>query len=307
MTIGLFLLGAVALIYVSTSTSSRSSNLESQLNEDASLTLELLQQQIRLAGFSTLDASGNRVFSGIAVRGCDGGFTTNNGTTAFDSLACAASSTGSDALAIRYEATTLNTPTAKDGGGIERPTNCSYDTIAAWNFGGAANAPLADNRYYVADDTANDNISTLFCKGKTGTGFSAATALVPNIEELQIKYAVTKAPVDGEILPHQVTAYVEAKDASLGSTASNWSRVAGVRICIVARTSQPVPVGDNQISDLGKYYDCDGTQKSQTDRYLRRAYHTTIQLRNMRPGIPSDYNLNGGVVRDPWAYQTTTP
>ena len=84
----------------------------------------------------------------------------------------------------------------------------------------------------------------------------------------------------------------------LGATATNWSRVAALRICILARTARPTPTGDNSINDLGSYIDCNGTEQTATDRFLRRAYVTTIQLRNMRPGLPSDY-VSG---EDPWAF-----
>lgn len=294
MTIGLFLLGAVGMIYITTSGSARSSTLESQMNEDASLALEILQQQIRLAGFSTVDtATSKRKFSGIAVRGCDGGFTTNNGTTEFGTLACPTATTGSDAIAVRYEATLLN---SQEVGTTNLPGNCSYDSITAWvagaTEGSAESITLADNRYYIADD---GDVPTLYCKGRDGSvddGFSAAAALIPNIEDMQIQYAITNLPVDGEALPHQVTAYVEAADLA------NWSRVAAIRICLIARSAQPVPTGDNSRSDLGWYRDCAGDAVTKDDRYLRRAYVTTIQLRNMRPGLPASYVAG----ENPWAY-----
>lgn len=303
MTIGLFLMGAVGAIYVSTVNSTRGSTIESQMNEDASLALEMLQQQIRLAGYSGFAADGKRNFPGIGVRGCDGGFTDNSGTTDFDALACAADPNGPDALAIRYEATMLNGQTAAGN-----PANCSHEGIFPWwPTAAGANIPLADNRYFIANDAANDNTPTLYCKGRGGNagGFSDAAALIPNIENLQVRYAITRTPVDDEILPHQITAYVDANDATLGANLPNWSRVAGVRICLLARTSQPVPSGGASRADLGRFVDCDGVEQVVQDGFLRRAYHTTIHLRNMRPGLPADFALEAdGSIRNPWAYQT---
>ncbi|MBT9550002.1 MAG: PilW family protein [Hydrogenophaga sp.] len=300
MTIGLFLMGAVGVIYVNTSTTSRSSTLESQMNEDAALALELLQQQIRLAGFSNVDGTGARLFPGRAVRGCDGGFTDNAAGTAFEALACDATGTGPDAIAVRYEASLLNSQSVT-AAGVQSPGNCVHEGIAAWDASaeGAASATplaLADNRYYIADDT--DGTPSLFCQGRTGSGFGTATALIPNIEDFQVQYAVTALPTAGNPIPHQVAGYVGADHASLGATATNWSRVAALRICLLARTARPVPTGDNSINDLGSYIDCDGAEQTATDRFLRRAYVTTIQLRNMRPGLPSDY-VSGA---DPWAF-----
>ncbi|AOW12930.1 hypothetical protein LPB72_18310 [Hydrogenophaga crassostreae] len=303
MTIGLFLMGAVGIIYVNTSSTSRSSTLESQMNEDASLALEILQQQIRLAGYSTIGATGARNFSGSAVRGCDGGFGTaganNGGTLAFSALTCD-SGTGPDALAVRYEGTVLNSQLADDSSAppVKRPANCSHNGINNWVAGAAEGSALpialADNRYYIANDA--NNVPSLFCKGRdgsAGTGFSAAAALIPNIEDMQIRYGITNAfGATGTNVPHQITAYVDAGDAELGNTVAdipNWARVTAIRICLLARTANPVPPGSNDFADLGQYTDCSGTVQTNTDRFLRRAYVTTINLRNMRPRIPASY------------------
>ena len=305
MTIGLFLMGAVVIIYVNTSTTSRGSTLESQMNEDASLALEVLQQQIRLAGFSSVDASGARVFPGRAVFGCDGLFSDLSppsplpSAVAFENLAC--TNAGPDALAVRYEATVLNSQPVTNAAGATVPSNCANQGIGAWNAqaeGAASATPLslADNRYYIANDA--DGTPSLFCRGRTGAGFGAAIALIPNIEDMQIQYAVTALPTAGNPIPHQVAGYVAANNVALGATAANWSRVAAIRICLLARTAQTAPTGDNNTSDLGQYVDCNGAVQTNTDRRLRRAYVTTIQLRNMRPGLPADYAAG----EDPWTY-----
>lgn len=300
MAIGLFLMGAVALLYVSTSTNSKSTTLESQMNEDASIAMEVLQKQIRLAGFSNINATGERKFSGIAVRGCDAGFVASTPPTApsdFNSLTCGTS--GSDALAIRYEATTLNTQPI-DVSGTPNPSNCAYEGVAEWDHDGDVATPaiaLADDRYYIANDT--DGAPTLFCQGRTGAGFGTATALIPNIESMQVEYGVTLAPTAGDPPPQQITGYVKASNAILTDPASlkGWERVAVVNICLVARSSQVVPGGDVDRATTGRYLDCTGTQKTPTDGYLRRAYQTTVQLRNMRPAVPLAYAAGD----NPWA------
>jgi type IV pilus assembly protein PilW len=323
LTIGLFLLGAVGIIYVNTVTTSRSSTQESQMNEDASLALELLQQQIRLTGFSNVNtASGDRLFTGQAVFGCQGdsGATANGSAfsdddAAFSALACDGG-TRQDAFAVRYEASLLNSQSVTNAG-VQFPGNCAHEALAAWDASaeGAASATplaLADNRYYVADDPANNNTPTLYCQGRVGgagagpagTGYGAATALIPNIEDMQVQYAVTALPSAGLPIPHQVNGYVDADHAVLGAAAANWSRVAALRICLIARSAQPVPTGDNPVgtanpdgttlvAGLGTYVDCDGVSQTATDRFIRRAYVTTIQLRNTRPGLPADYEVGG--------------
>lgn len=319
LTIGLFLIGAVGIIYVNTATTSRSSTQETQMNEDAALALELLQQQIRLAGFSSVDNTGARSFPGQAVRGCDGGFTDN--AASFATLTCNAGGAGPDAFSVRYEASTLNSQ--RTGAGL--PGNCAHEGLAQWDAtteGSASNnIALADNRYYVANDA--DGTPSLFCQGRTGAGFGTATALIPNIEDMQVQYAVTALPANADDpIHHQVAGYANANIASAATSAApaypalgslvvpptlpagvdNWSRVAALRICLVARTARPVPVGDNAVTELGRYVDCNGVVQTPSDRFLRRAYVTTIQLRNVRPGLPSDYDNSSGAASYPWRF-----
>ena len=51
MTIGLVILAASLLVYTSSSRGSRLSQVETQLNEDGILALNLIQQQIKRAGY----------------------------------------------------------------------------------------------------------------------------------------------------------------------------------------------------------------------------------------------------------------
>jgi len=117
---------------------------------------------------------------------------------------------------------------------------------------------------------------------------------------MQITYAVTAAPVNNEPLPHQITAYLPASDIT------DWSRVAGVRVCLLARTSRAAPTGGVSRETLGYYVDCEGEEQENDDGFLRRVYHTTVQLRNMRPAVPapSAFDADGASIRNPWAYLT---
>jgi type IV pilus assembly protein PilW len=325
LTIGIFLLGAVGIIYVNTTTTSRSSTLDAQMNEDAALALELLQQQIRLTGFTNVDASGNLQFPGVAIRGCDGDTASTNPGASFtdvdadfSALACNGGGTRSDSFAVRYEATLLNSQPVNVGG-AQQPGNCAHEGMAAWAVTLAEGVPvrvpattiaLADNRYYIRNDA--DGTPSLFCQGRTGAGFGAETALIPNIEDMQVQYAVTSLPVAGNPIPHQVAGYVDADHevltrASVAPQPDPWTRVAAMRVCVIARSARPVPTGDNDVADVGRYVDCNGDEQTPNDRFVRRAYVTTIQLRNMRPGLPADFDnpLGGGVGNSasyPWQY-----
>lgn len=308
LVIGIFLVGAVGVLYVSTATGSRASVLESQMNEDATLALELLQQQLRLAGFSTLDEEGKRRFHGQPVRGCDGGFNpdADGGVAEFGELTCHDNDATPDSIAIRYEATLLNSQEVEDSG-VKYPDNCTHNALRPWtpgaSEGSAETIALADNRFFIANDDDNDNVPTLYCRGRNGDPasnlFSAAAALVPNIEDMQLLYAVTAKPENDKPLPHQVTSYKSAREVA--ALDGQWSRVAAVRICLIARSAQRVP-GAASAEEFGTYRDCNGDEQSASDGYVRRAYVTTVQLRNARPAVPATYDMDGGQIRNPWAF-----
>ena len=303
MTIGLFLIITVVSVYVSTAASSRASVFSAQMNEDAALAIELLQENIRLSGFSGQTIAGLRNFSGIPLRGCEGGFTAGTEGGLFDALACVGGN-GPDALAVRYEATLLNSQQVQPNPlQPPLPANCTSAGVAAAIQGTGANISLADNRFYIQNDGANGGVPSLFCRGSNGAGaFSVEAALIPNIENMQIRYAITRLPSVGQVMPHQVTAHVDAADAALGNIPLNWSRVAAVHVCLVARSAQPVPLGNNQATDVGRFVDCNGAVQTPVDRFLRRSYRTTVYLRNARPAVPGAFQLNGAMPFNPYRH-----
>jgi len=296
MVIGLAVVLAVTLTYLQTASGTRYALLQAQMNEDGAIALELLVGHLRLSGYAETAADGSRLFKGLAIRGCDGGFTAATSNETFDLLACTGGA-GNDAVAVRYHATLLNSQAAKNSDEKLRPANCANESIEPV---GGETASIADNRFYVQNDATNDNVPTLFCRGGNGAGFSNATALVPNVESLQLRYAVTHVPVDGVVPPHQVTALVPAGHASLAPPLGNWSRVAAVEVCVVVRSQHPVPQGGLSANELTRYLDCSSAEVTANDRRLRRAYRTTVQLTNLRPVLPMPFETDGTVVSNPY-------
>jgi len=300
LVLGLFLVGVVAMTYIQTAGGTRFGALESQMNEDGALALNLLRSQLNLAGYSALNADGTRIFRGLPLRGCDGGFTPQTESQAFDTLSCV-NDTGSDALAVRYQATLSNAqaipgpiPTAP-----EMPGNCANVAMSTTRVNGV-DIVLADNRFYIAADTSNGGAPTLYCRGAEPAGMGAS-AMIPNVERLQIRYAITRLPQVDAVPPHQVTALVDA--SALPN--DQWTRVAAVELCIVMRTARPVPRGDVSAADTASFLDCDGQRNTaNTDGRLRRAYRALVPLPNLRPALPSPYRLDNGVAANPYAHLT---
>ena len=299
LVIGLVILAAALSLYVASSRGSQLSQVETQMNEDGILAVNLIQQQLKQAGYSrqVIPVGGATVMSnyaGPAVRGCDGGFT--DAGAAFDSLACTGAS-GSDAIAIRYEATLVNTQPTTDATPL--PTNCVGHGLNAANASQAAPAPtppapnyaLADNRYSVTDANTQPMLS---CQGSEKSGaanvIGTSQPLLANVESMQVLYGVASRPsaelaANYDPMKHQIISYLSASGVdALASTGTlpnaaddRWSRVLSVRVCLLMRSDQPVkdaPPG------AMAYKDCSNVDATGTDRYLRRTNTTTVLLRN---------------------------
>ena len=276
LAIGLFLMASVLMIIVSATQSARVSDAETEMNEEGVITLGLLQQQIRLAGYSHTVADTGAIsknFVDTSIRGCDKGFA--DAGVAFSSLTCNTTGDDNGAIAIRYEADKLNTTEVSS-----KASNCQMSGITADTASAVTGKPdfaLADNRYYVRSSGTDSGRPELSCRGATSKStYDSVQPLIENVEQLRFTYGIvaTVDPAD-----HQIVTYMNASDIddNYPLEADRWRRVASVKICVVMRSVDTAR--DNSISGQ-VYKDCDGVSQTSTDGYLRRAYITTAQLRN---------------------------
>lgn len=142
--------------------------------------------------------------------------------------------------------------------------------------------PLVSSTYFLAtrkNGTVSAKTSSLYRRYFNG---SAATIeeLVPNIEAINFQYGIntklnTVAPHIGE--PTFQTDEYRAADA-----VTDWERVVSIRIgfILASEDTNQTATGDNNIAWNGGTY----TPANTTDRRLRRAYSTTVSIRN-RMGV----------------------
>lgn len=255
LAIGLLITVATFSAFTGASGATRMAEAQGRMHEDAQAALTILSQQLRMAGYNH-----DQPLPEFSIRGCDGQF--GNITTAsnLDALNCVPDTTKPDSIAVSYEADKFNTvPTAGD-----LPTDC---------LGNALSSANADNRFYV---DLSAPIPSLNCKGSGGE----PQALVENIEDMQFTYGAT-ANTDG-----MVAGYLNA-DEVISETipapltpAESWAKVLTVRICVLVRSvSEVVPDAAS-----AQYTKCDDSlETAPPDRRLRRAYATTVVLRNRLP------------------------
>jgi type IV pilus assembly protein PilW len=312
LTIGLVIALAAMSAYLGAASSSKMADAQARMNEDAQAALNILAQQIRMAGANPVQANRADVFqhnpvfdptyvggtvtsygngttsftvsagpSAFAIRGCDGTFSGLTTTTSLDSLSNCGTSALPDSIAVSYEADKYNTiPTSTN-----LPTDCVGNSVPAVTatFPTGTSTPttasftVADNRFYIASVSG---VPSLYCKGNGGS----TQPLVENVEDIQFMYGTvsttatsTTATVAGYLDAAGVIALAPTANTVGYSTA--WGKVLSVRICVVVRSENPVV--PNAAS--GQYYKCDNSlDTSKTDLRLRRAYSTTVGLRNRR-------------------------
>ena len=237
------------------------------------------------------------LLSAFAIRGCDGQFSNLTTAARLDDLACVSNTSQPDSIVISYEADLFNTvgtvPTDCLGNRLPiitamLPTFTQAGTPPVVTSSlGVVTYAVAENRFYIG--TSRNIVSpSLYCKGNGGGAGALQQPLVENIEDLQFSYGTMKAipppPTDVKTAP--VAGYLSADQigtnaalAGLPNDGERWAKVITVRICVLVRSESPV-VSD---SASARHLKCDGTvSAAQPDLRLRRAYSTTVVLRNRR-------------------------
>ena len=241
-------------------------------------------------GTETVQVIGLSGSGAFMVNGCDGPFA-NPLVSGIDTLSCqSTTSTLPDSIAVSYEADRYNTiPTASP---TFSPTDCLGQSISPITFTFAYGSTavkstassattVADNRFYIGTSTAILSPS-LYCKGNGG---STPQPLVENIEDMQFSYGVVgpsavspTTPVTTALVAGYLTADEFSSNMPGLSDAQRWAKVITVRICVLVRSESPVAIDINS----AKYRNCEDALVSAPDLRLRRAYSTTVVLRNQR-------------------------
>lgn len=277
MFIGLVVIGAVLVNYLSSGVSGRSSNALAQMAEDASSALNIIRSYVAQAGYSRpygMTATGfQRAYAGQAVFGCAGAFSNVN-VPGIDGLTCAAGG-GSHSIAVAYEADDQNALRTSVAAG-NLLMDCVGAGISPVAAAGAVPAyTLGQARFYVAN-------GRLMCRGNGGGAVAAgalpggAQPLVENIDDMRVWYGLSNdETVNGITRPaQQVSRYVDA-----GSVlAAQWNNVRAVRVCIVVRSVA-------EVNDApAPYFNCAGATQTPNDRRLYRAFTTTVMVQNRLGG-----------------------
>jgi type IV pilus assembly protein PilW len=299
LVIGLVIMIAVVSAYLGASGATRVAEAQARMNEDGQAALTVLAQQLRMAGnnpkqpdYDPEITARNPVYNATTyiVRGCDGTFSNVKTAADIKALTCdAGGGTVPDSIAVTYEADRYNTVPSSAGVATDclgqeltplnaAPSPMVWDSTVNASVPKAVTFTVAENRFYVGTTTAVP-VPSLYCKGNGG---ATPQSLVENVEDLQLIYGVAAPGAAGLAVAGYLRANQFTSDAGLAalSDPDQWARAVTVRVCVVVRSERPVAPD----LDSARYVKCDGTvDTAPPDLRLRRAYSTTVVLRNRVP------------------------
>jgi type IV pilus assembly protein PilW len=79
-----------------------------------------------------------------------------------------------------------------------------------------------------------------------------------------------------------VSPSVAVNSAAISANAERWRLVRSVRVCLIAMSEAAVSKDVAGSSANPKYYDCQGALTVSTDGRVRKAYGTSVVLRNLQ-------------------------
>jgi len=286
LTIGLVVTWAVTSLFTATTLTFKTQDSAARSQETGRYAIAILSQHIRQAGFfeltgmesattfATFVSQNPNLQSVPAIKGCDGTIAYSAG------WACSTSTTLPDSFLVAYQVqSTAPAVTAQVNNLLPPNGNVAVgtDCLGQDPMGGSATMQgLVAINYFYVDTSAN----RLMCKGN---GDTVARSLADGVEDMQILYGINAAP----LVATSNMQYVSA------TSVTDWTQVQAVRLCIQVKASQVTgggakATGVNFAQMTGT--DCRGRSWSQaglyTDGVLRRAFWTTVSVRNQSPRVP---------------------
>jgi type IV pilus assembly protein PilW len=284
--LGIVVIGAMLVLYTTGASATRYAAAQGQMNEDAQMALSVITQELRKAGYNprrptgpTATAVNDLGQAGWGLLACPNGFTDNT-TLLVSGLTCNAGGSGG-ALAIVSESDLVS---GRNTAG-NLPMDCIGNGIASQGIS------IAGGNYYTTQSRLYIANNALSCLGSGGalprlTLNQVPQVLAENIESMTFMFGIG-SPTDNKI----VQGYYSAADingvpanAAFAAlpTLDRWNKVVAARVCVVVISEVPI------LRDLEtdpSYLDCNDNTVAIADGRLRRAYRTTVLLRNHGVGF----------------------
>lgn len=282
ITLGFVVIGAVLVMHQTGAAATRMATAQGQMNEDAQMALSVIVHELRTSGFNptrtSLGAKNDLRQFGWTIFGCDTNFTDPSVALTSGLTICPAGA-GNAAIALVSEGDDFSGKRTTVG---NRPMDCIGNGVVA-----DGTASLSGGLYYTLQARIYVVNGTLMCRGSGD--LTQEQALAENIVSLVVRYGVKDAT--GQMLGYMTATEINtAADANLVALTplERWERVVAAQICVVVASENAV-LGDirDQVDTTVNptYFDCNDAPTEIADGRLRRAYRTTVLLRNHGVGF----------------------
>ncbi|WP_028311359.1 PilW family protein [Derxia gummosa] len=272
LTIGLVISIFLTGIYITGQDNARRIDSTQQIDDGARFVQQLLARQLREAGYSPVVGTGRaRMYAwgdlnlNAPLYGCTGSF--SSAISVAGGLAqpgCTVDAgTSSEMIEVRALTVAANAATGEG-------QTCVGTDAPALGRQPLPAQPIVVNRFYLA--TGSSGQSELFCRSN---GSNDSQSLASGVEQLVFWYG-SNATGDGR---QSISRWDRA------STVPDWNTVSSVRFCFVMASPGNGSLSAASGDAAASYQDCLGvTRTSAADGRLRRAYWTTVTLRNVVNG-----------------------
>jgi type IV pilus assembly protein PilW len=290
LTLGIVVIGAMLVMYTTGAAASRFATAQGQMNEDAQMALSVITQELRRAGnnpqhpfgVAPATAVNNLGQGGWGLIACTNGFTDNTPLLT-SALACNVAPVANigAGLAVVYEGDLVSGKNTA----APLPMDCIGNGVVAQGVS------IAGGNYYTMQSRLFVANNALQCLGSGGalprvTLNQVPQVLAENIESMSFMFGIG-SPADNKI----VQGYYSANDingapANLAFSAlpvaSRWAKVVAARVCVVVVSENAIL---RDIDTAPNYLDCNDNAVAIADGRLRRAYSTTVLIRNHGVGF----------------------
>lgn len=309
LTIGLIVVSAVSLAYLSTSRTARFSDSLSDVADTGQAAMALIGDSIRQAGFGEIVGSDMTLGPGDAnalrtqtlfgdgphLAGCSGRAFADD-TAAAPVCAAAAGDVNFDSLFVRFQGDSVIPPAQgaiTDCLGVAVP----QEALPPAHLGTARAAarPMVQNVYYGQG-------GRLWCRGNgrvaAADAFAAPQQLLGNVEQFKVFYGFDDVrhangggAASGSIRSLRDAAFLNA----LPAAQNPWDFVVSVHVCLVVRSA---PSKGNALSARATFTRCPQTAAEAAgagvvvdapDGAVRRTYQQVFVVRSRSPANPKEF------------------
>ncbi len=318
LTIGLFILGGILVVYVQSNQSYRVAESTSRLQESARFAFTLLSREIRMAGYMgcfsqvasvNVIATGAPAFgAGTVLRGYEASVPAGiAGAVADTDSIMVMKASASDSLYLTGNMTAVNAniqisdnPFGIEAGDILFISDCSNADIFCANSVSEGNITIT----HAAACNSSVNLSKAYGADAMVMAFEQSTFFIMNnpsdqpalymrpwnggvvgSAEEQVEGVEDMQLCYGEDTDNNQSADVYRTAATV-TASGNWGNVVSVRVALLMRTTDD-GLANPQPYSLDKNCDGDTTDAGETvapaDRRIRRVFNSTIGIRNRLP------------------------